>query len=208
MGVTTRNHARPRARLAACPRPVPAIAAASSAAVLLAGCGGSPPAAVLPATTAPLSAPAGTVQATAPASPQQAAVAAYTAYFPASKAAENGPAAKAEAVLSPYAAQPYLGQVLAQMATYRSSGETAAGYVTVHITKVTVHGKDATLYDCQDASHAALASASTGKVIPGTSGRADTSLIASLALGGGGRWRLTSLAHVAVPCSPAASPSS
>ena len=41
------------------------------------------------------------------------------------------------------------------------------------------------MYDCQDASRAALASASTGKVIPGTSGRADTSLIASLVLSDG-----------------------
>ena len=208
MKVTTGNLARPRARLTACLRPVPASAAAPGAgAALLAGCAGSQTAASLPATTAPLSAPAGTVAATPSASPQQAAVADYTAYFPASKAAEDGPASKAEAVLSPYAAQPYLGQVLAQMATYRSRGETAAGYVTVHVTKVTVHGKDATVYDCQDASRAALASASTGKVIPGTSGRADTSLIASLVLSDG-RWRLVSLAHVAVPCSPAASPSS
>ena len=63
------------------------------------------------------------------------------------------------------------------------------------------------MHDCQDASHAALASTSTGKVIPGTAGKAGTSLIASLALGRDGRWRITSLAHLAVPCSPASSPS-
>jgi hypothetical protein len=134
--------------------------------------------------------------------------AAYTAYFPASKAAETGPADRAAATLSPYAAQPYLGKVLTQMAHYRADDETAAGSVTPHITKITMHGKLAEVYDCQDASHAALSSTRTGKVLPGTSGSARTFLIASLARGSDGRWRLTSLAHVDTSCSPAASPSS
>jgi hypothetical protein len=196
---------RPRA----CPRLLPATlaAAAAATAVLLAGCGGSQPSASLPTATTPLSAPSATVQSSPAASPSQAVIAAYTGYFPASKAAEDGPASKAESVLAPWAASPYLGQVLSQMATYRSRGEEAEGYVTVHVTKVSVHGRAATVYDCQDASHAALASTRTGKVIPGTAGKAGTYLIAGLALGGDGRWRLTSLAHVAVPCSPA-SPSS
>jgi len=181
---------------------LPALAAALAAGALLTGCADSQPAAILPATSTPLSAPPGTVPSAN--SPSQAVIAAYTAYFPATKAAENGPAAPAEAILAPYAQQPYLGQVLAQMATYRSRGEDAAGYVIVHVTKVTAYGKDATVHDCQDASHAALASARTQTVIPGTSGRAGTYLIASLTLGGDGRWRLTSLTHVAVPCSPAA----
>lgn len=134
--------------------------------------------------------------------------AAYVGYFPASQAAETGPADRAAVTLSPYAVQPYLGQVLTQMAGYRARGETAAGYVIPHITKITVHGTVAEVYDCQDASHAALASTRTGKVIPGTTGSARTFLIASLAQGGDGRWRLTSLAHVSTPCSPGTSPSS
>jgi hypothetical protein len=135
--------------------------------------------------------------------------AAYAAYFPASKAAESETADRAEATLAPYAAQPYLGQVLTQMASYRAQGETAAGYVTPHVTKITVHGKLAEVYDCQDASHAELVSTRTGQVVARASaGSAHTSLIASLARGADGRWRLTSLAHVDVSCSPAASSSS
>ena len=59
-----------------------------------------------------------------------------------------------------------------------------------HVTSVTVDGSTAEVHDCQDASHAALASASTGTVIPGTTGKAGTSLIASLARGRDGRWRI------------------
>jgi hypothetical protein len=179
-------------------------AAGIAAASLLSGCGGPAPV-PLPSHSTPVHAPTATSAPTASARTQ--VIAAYTAYFPASKAAEAAAPSRAQAILAPYAAQPYLRNVLAQMAGYRARGETAWGYVVPHITSVTVDGATAEVHDCQDASHAALASASTGKVIPGTAGQARTSLIASLALGSDGRWRITSLAHLAVPCSPASSPS-
>jgi hypothetical protein len=172
----------------------------------LAGCS-SQSSAVLPPKASQLSAPSAS-SSPSPVSASAAVAAAYAAYFPASKAAESGPAGRAEATLAPYAAQPYLGQVLAQMASYRTQGETAAGYVVPHITKITVHGKLAEVYDCQDASHAELVSTSTGQVIRASAGSVRTSLIASLARGADGRWRLTSLAHVDTSCSPAASSSS
>ena len=184
-----------RARLLACCAVVLAVPA----------CAGQQ-AASLPATAPPLTAPAARTASAPAASAAQAVSAAYTAYFPASKAAEAGPPGRAEATLAPYAAQPYLGQVLSQMAVYRARGQTAWGQVIPHVTKITVHARLATVYDCQDASHAALASTSTGTVIPGTAGAARTSLIASLSLGRDGHWRLTSLAHVDVPCT--GSPSS
>ena len=61
--------------------------------------------------------------------PAAQVIAAYTAYFPASKAAEAAAPSRAQAILAPYAAQPYLRNVLAQMAGYRARGETAWGYV-------------------------------------------------------------------------------
>jgi hypothetical protein len=105
-------------------------------------------------------------------------------------------------MLTPYAAQPYLNRVLAQMAAYRARHEVAWGHVVPHITQVAVRGRVAQVHDCQDASHAALANSRTGRVIPNTRGSARTYLIATLARGSDGRWRLTSLAHVAVPCKP------
>ena len=187
--------------------PVTVLAAtALAAAALVAGCGGQAPV-PLPSHPTSVHAPTAAPSPADTASARTQVIAAYTAYFPASKAAEAAAPSRAQAILAPYAAQPYLRNVLAQMAGYRASGETAWGYVVAHITSVTVDGSTAEVRDCQDASHAALASTSTGKVIPGTAGKAGTSLIASLALGSDGRWRITSLAHLAVPCSPASSPS-
>ena len=186
--------------------PCAAVPAAAAVLAVLAGCS-SQSSVSLPPKSAQLSAPS--VSASPSPVPASAAVAAaYTAYFPASEAAESGPADRAEAVLAAYAAQPYLGQVLAQMASYRARGETAAGYVTPHITKITVHGKVAEVYDCQDASHAELVSTRTGAVIRASAGSARTFLIASLARGSDGRWRLPSLAHVDASCSPATPSSS
>ena len=181
-------------------------AAGIAAAALVAGCGG-PASVPLPAHSTSVHAPTATPAPSDAGSARAQVIAAYTAYFPASKAAEAAAPSRAQAILAPYAAQPYLRNVLAQMAGYRARGQTAWGYVVPHITSVTVDGSTAEVRDCQDASHAALASTSTGKVIPGTAGKAGTSLIASLALGSDGRWRITSLAHLAVPCSPASSPS-
>jgi len=181
-------------------------AIAIAAAALVAGCGGQA-SVPLPAHSTPAHAPTASPSPADTGSATAQVIAAYTAYFPASKAAEAAAPSRAQAILAPYAAQPYLRNVLAQMAGYRARGQTAWGYVVPHITSVTVDGSTAEVRDCQDASHAALASASTGTVIPGTAGKAGTSLIASLALGSDGRWRITSLAHLAVPCSPASSPS-
>jgi hypothetical protein len=183
------------------------IVAGAASLALLTGCGG-PGSVPLPAKSSSLRAPSAPASVSAANSAKAQVIAAYTGYFPASKAAEAAEPARARAILAPYAAQPYLNRVLAQMADYRARRETAWGYVVAHVTKVTVNGRLAEVYDCQDASHAALASATTGTVIPGTTGSARTYLIASLARGSDGRWRITSLAHVAVSCSPEPSPSS
>jgi hypothetical protein len=190
------------------PDAVITLAAGAVAAVtLLAGCGGSASVPV-PARSPSLRVPTAAPSASGSAPARTQVIAAYTAFFPASEAAERAAPSRARAILAPHAASPYLDRVLAQMAGYRARGETTRGYVIPHVTKVTVSGRLAEVHDCQDASHAALASASTGEVIQGTTGSARTYLIASLALGRDGRWRITSLAHVAVPCSPAPSPPS
>ena len=179
-------------------------------AVALAACSSGQPAAHLPSKSTPITAPSSARSPTSPSpgASQAAVIAAYTAYFPVSKAAEAAPAAQAEGILAPYAAQPYLGHVLAQMATYRTQHEVLSGTLVPHVTQVHVSGPQATVHDCQDASQAGLADSVTGKVIPGTTGSARTYLIATLSRGTDGRWRLTSLSHVAVSCEPVPSPSS
>jgi hypothetical protein len=140
----------------------------------------------------------------APPSPAAAAqvIAAYTAFVPALTAAEPQSQPRAAALLAPYAAQPYLGHVLAQMAWYRAHDEVAWGYLVPHVTSVQITGGQAVVRDCQDASNAWLVSTVTGQAIPGTAGSARTYLVAVLILGPDGRWRLTLLAQVGGSCSP------
>jgi hypothetical protein len=166
--------------------------------------GGPAPGRILPATRVGRASAAAVVV-----SPSAAAavIAAYTAYFPALLAAEPLPQARAAAMLAPYAAQPYLGHVLAQIAAYQANDEVSWGSLVPHVTRVQVSGDQAVVRDCQDASSAWLVSSATGRVIPGTTGYARTSLVAALARGSDGRWRLTFLGHLADPCEPVPSPS-
>jgi len=182
-------------------------ASAVAGVTLLSGCS-SPASVPLPARSTSLHAPATPQSPSGTGSARQQVIAAYTAYFPVLEHAEAASPARAKAMLAPYAAQPYLGTVLAQMSSYRARDEAASGYVIPHVIKVTISGRLATVYDCQDASHATLTNTRTGKVTPPLQGSARTYLIASLALGRDGRWRMTSLAHVATPCSPASAPPS
>lgn len=177
------------------------VSVAVAAPTLLSGRFGYEP--VLTAQRSPLSAAA------APPSPAAEAqvIAAYTAFFPALTAAEPQPQARAAAILAPYATQPYLEHVLAQMAWYRAHDEVSWGYLIPHVTSVQITGVQAIVRDCQDASSAWLVSTVTGQVIPGTVGCVRTYLVAVLTRGSDERWRLALLAHVAGPCSPVPSPS-
>lgn len=178
---------------------------ATLATAVLAGCSSQGTAALPGKTSQPSS--LSTNPAPAPSSARAAVIAAYDAYFPVSVAAEAAGPSRAKAMLAPYAAPAYLNRVLSQMAAYRARHEVTQGRVVPHITRVVVSGPLARVYDCQDASHAALANSRTGRVIPHTRGSARTYLIAGLARASDGRWRLTSLAHVAVSCNPVPSPS-
>ena len=103
-------------------------AIAIAAAALVAGCGGQA-SVPLPAHSTSVHAPTASPSPADTGSATAQVIAAYTAYFPASKAAEAAAPSRAQAILAPYAAQPYLRNVLAQMAGYRARGETAWGYV-------------------------------------------------------------------------------
>lgn len=109
--------------------------------------------------------------------------------------------------MSAHAADPYLDHLLAQMAAYGAQHEEQKGAGILHITQVQVNGNQATVRDCQDESHVALADTRSGETIPHTTGSAHTSYLATLARGTDGRWRLTSLEQLAAPCEPGSSPS-
>jgi len=98
-----------------------AIGTAVLIAASAAGCS-SQGTAALPRKSTGLSTPP-SAPASSPTSARSAVIAAYTAYFPVSVAAEAAGPTRAKKMLAPYAAQPYLGRVLSQMARYRAGAK-------------------------------------------------------------------------------------
>ena len=146
--------------------------------------------------------------ATLPPDAESSAITAYTSYIAAVQDAEPQPPARAAAILAGYAAQPYLGHVLAQIAAYRQDGDLAWGYVTPHITSVQLSGNatEAVVRDCQDASNAWLVAVATGTVVPGSTGSPHTLLVAVLDRAENGKWLVTLLARLPGTCSRVPSP--
>ena len=101
-------------------------------------------------------------------------------------------------VLSSVAADPLLSLVLAQAATQKRSGIKLYGQVVVHPTVVKQSGEQMLVKDCQDASHAGQADASTGK--PRTVGVARNPVTATVRRGSDGHWRLTALTFPGGAC--------
>lgn len=184
------------------------VTAAGGALVSLiaAGCGGASAPTALPSRVRVPSVSPSASGTTTEAAAQQV-IAAYTAFNQLDGTAERAAQGQARAMLAPYVAEPYLGHLLTEMATYRARNETASGYVVPHVTQVTVNNGGALVRDCQDDSHAALADSRTGTVLPDTTGSAQTNLVATLTRGSDGRWRLTALQQLDTSCEPEPSPS-
>lgn len=177
-------------------------AAAALAAAILAGCSSAAPAHPLPSSGPAL--PAASSQAPPPHAPpaRQAVVAAYLASWAASDQAErSGNAAAARQILAPYLTGPYLRVVVARMAPYWASHETARGPITAHLQRVYVRGRAAVVVDCQDASRHVLVSTLTGNPVPGTRGPARARLYTTLVLAQG-RWRVASITYTGSSCRP------
>lgn len=170
---------------------------------IVAGCGNGskPPNVTLPSSSSPASAPA-TSASPSPASPEDAATAAYTAFWPTSQKALEGPPEQIRTTLAQYSTGAYLNfQVRnAVEAQENHHGPWGEGPV-VHVTKVQVKGGKATLWDCQDAHDAALADTRTHQIIPGTRGTKNFGLIAELLRGGDGQWRVSSVKRHQASCS-------
>jgi hypothetical protein len=90
--------------------------------------------------------------------------------------------------------------LMANIQVYRQQGKLAWGYVIPHVFRVTVTGADARVWDCQDDTHAGVADARTGTLLPPGTGSPRTPMVATLAMGTDARWRLTSLLQVSQPC--------
>jgi hypothetical protein len=150
------------------------------------GCGGSDRGDVGLPTSSPPAAPS---QSSAPVSADAAVRESYTRYWATLPQAEHEATEGGQRqLLSRYATDPLLSEVIANIGKLHSSDVTSEGYVVVHIEKVQVNGANAELRACQDSTHAFLRNTRTGKIT--NRGGSNDHARAVLIRGADGQWRV------------------
>lgn len=167
-------------------------------ALAITGCGGQA-AVALPHKTALPTVPA--AAASQPVSTRQQVVAAYTGYWQAlGEALDARNAARARAILAPYAAPAVVSSTISGYQSLWAQNEIQYGAPVLHILNVQVSGASAAVHDCADFSHAGLQDAATGQVV-GSLGSAHVNMISTLVLTSG-RWLLSAQTPVVAACQP------
>ncbi|MFC0862363.1 hypothetical protein ACFHYQ_08640 [Sphaerimonospora cavernae] len=133
-------------------------------------------------------------------SEEEAVIAAYTAYWPASNRAVTLPLEEARQLLSQYETDDQVKGAIAGIKRYQAMHREGWGEVVVHVQKVTVKGDKATLRDCMDASGSGEADSRTQKLIPGTLSSPYLAVEAVLHRGADGRWRLAQKKALGTKC--------
>jgi len=170
----------------------------TAAALAVAGCG-SQAAVALPRKTGLPAVPA--APASQPLNQRQQVVAAYTGYWQAlGQALDARNAARAQAILAPYAVPSLVSSTVGGYQTLWARNEIQYGAPVPHILSVQVTGAGAAVHDCADFSHAGVEDAATGEVV-GSLGNAHVNMTSTLVLTGG-RWLLSNQVPVVAPCEP------
>jgi hypothetical protein len=166
-------------------------------ALAVAACGGQA-AVALPHKTALPAVPAASSASPAPAARDQV-VAAYTGYWQAlGQALDARNAARAQAILAPYATAAFIPSLVSGFQTDWARGEIQYGGPVLHIVGVQITGASAAVHDCADFSHAGLQMAATGQVV-GSLGSSHVNMISTLVLASG-RWLLSNQVPVVASC--------
>lgn len=155
-------------------------------ALLTAACGGGHHDVTLPSTSAPgaPSVPA------SPTSVEDAVKQVYSQYWVVLPQAEQATSPdRWRQLLADYAAQPLVDQVSSNIDKLHAKNLTSSGYVVVHIEKVQVKSDQASVWDCQDSTHALLTNSKTGQVT--SRGTPNDHIRAMLTWGSDGRWRIS-----------------
>ena len=87
-----------------------------------------------------------------------------------------------------------------QVATHQAAREEPWGKAVIHVTRVDMAKRSATIRDCQDDSNVGLADQRTHKLIPQSRGTADKNLVANMKLGSDSRWRVSGLKLYQTAC--------
>ncbi|WP_152990703.1 hypothetical protein [Sphaerimonospora mesophila] len=131
---------------------------------------------------------------------EEAVIAAYTAYWPASNRAVTLPLEEARQLLSQYETEDQVEGAVAGIKRYQAMHRQGWGKVVVHVQKVTVKGDKAELLDCMDASGSGEADSRTHELIPGTLSSPYLAVEAVLHRGADGRWRLAQKKALGTKC--------
>jgi hypothetical protein len=173
----------------------------AGAALAATACGGQAANVALPhkagtATAAPaaLAAPART--------PQQVVADAYRGYWLAyATAMTSGNAARARSILAPYQVPSGIPQLIRTLKLVWAAHEVAYGGAVTHVKSVQITGRKAILHDCLDLSQFGVLDQATGRVVPESFGQPNQDFYITLELSGG-RWRVSNMQPVEVPCAP------
>ena len=183
-------------------RTLTGAAGLASVALTAAACGSQAANVALPARASVSAAAASPAALSSAQTPAQAAAAAYRAYWQAYAAAmSSAHAAQARAILAPYLAAAGLPRLIGTLKLVWAAQDAAYGGAVTHVQGVEVSGRRAILHDCLDLSHFGVTDLLTGRVLPNSFGRAGQDYYVTLLLSGG-RWRVSNMQPVEVPCTP------
>jgi hypothetical protein len=170
-------------------------------AAVTAACGGqAAPVALPPKAATATAAPAAL---TGPArTPHQVVTAAYRAYWRAYAAAMTAASTtRAESLLAPYEDSAGLPRLIGSLKRVWAAHDAAYGGAVTHVKGVQITGHRAIVHDCLDLSHFGVVNSRTGRVVPDSFGLPDQDYYVTLLLSGG-RWRVSNMTPVEVPCQP------
>jgi hypothetical protein len=133
---------------------------------------------------------------------RQQVIAAYTGYWQAYGAAiSSQSAAQARAILAPYDPPAALARAVQADRRVWAAHDTVYGSAVPHVLSVRLTGKHALLHDCLDLSHFGVQNSRTGQVIPQSIGLSRLNFYVTLTRSGG-RWLISNMQPVVVPCKP------
>ena len=138
-----------------------------------------------------------------PPTPEQVVAADYAGYWQAygqAMTAGNAPAARQ--LLAPYAAASTIPRLIASLQRVWAAHDQAYGAAQPHVLGVDITGPRALLHDCLDLSHFGVLDKTTGRVVSSSFGLANRDYYITLVLSGG-RWLVSNMEPVEVPCQPA-----
>ena len=134
--------------------------------------------------------------------PAQAVTSAYQGYWRAYAAAMSASGAgRARAILAPYSTPGGVTALIGSLRRVWRAHEAAYGGAVTHVRDVRLTGHRASVHDCLDLSHFGVLDKSTGQVVPNSFGLPDLNYYVTLELSGG-RWRVSNMTPVEVPCTP------